>query len=246
MSKMIGPAGAMLVGTTFICLCIMLGLAVAEMPSNLPDLQSRLKESQSLPLNHNLGSYIVPPNNGKDLINLPGSQQHESSLQRSGSYLMPRVLPSEEKIVLNESHSVGRVSDLKTVNGIKQRDIIYDGSQNGGSEEKDLANFLDVSVTGPDRAKNDWSSKGWDVDNIEKRVDDALDRNMKNESNNDQTSDQHLTSKRLGNNMDVDVSGITVSAINTVEGGSAVATSNIIIKPVQIIVCPSEADEKLK
>jgi len=46
--------------------------------------------------------------------------------------------------------------------------------------------------------------------------------------------------------MNIDVSGITVSAINTVEGGSAVATSNIIIKPVQIIVCSSEVEEKLR
>jgi hypothetical protein len=42
------------------------------------------------------------------------------------------------------------------------------------------------------------------------------------------------------------VNGITVSAINTVEGGSAVATSNIVIKPVQIIISPSEVEEKLK
>ena len=49
-----------------------------------------------------------------------------------------------------------------------------------------------------------------------------------------------------GNYMNIDVSGITVSAINTVAGGSAVATSNIIIKPVQVIIYPSEVDEKLK
>ena len=50
----------------------------------------------------------------------------------------------------------------------------------------------------------------------------------------------------IGNNLNIDVSGISVSAINTVQGGSAVATSNIIIKPVQIIICPSEVEEKLK
>ena len=44
----------------------------------------------------------------------------------------------------------------------------------------------------------------------------------------------------------IDVSGISVSAVNTVQGGSAVATSNIVIKPVQIIICPSEVEEKLK
>ena len=48
-----------------------------------------------------------------------------------------------------------------------------------------------------------------------------------------------------GNYLSVDVRDISVSAINTMKGGSAVATSNIIIEPVQIIVCPSEVMQKL-
>jgi len=50
----------------------------------------------------------------------------------------------------------------------------------------------------------------------------------------------------LGNYSNIDVSGIDVKAINTVEGGSAVATSNIVIEPVQIVNCPGEVEEKLK
>jgi hypothetical protein len=46
--------------------------------------------------------------------------------------------------------------------------------------------------------------------------------------------------------MNIDVSGVDVRAMNTVQGGSAVATSNIIIKPVQIINCPPEVEEKIK
>jgi hypothetical protein len=38
--------------------------------------------------------------------------------------------------------------------------------------------------------------------------------------------------------------GINVQATNTVEGDSAVATSNIEMKPVQIINCPPEVEEK--
>ena len=49
-----------------------------------------------------------------------------------------------------------------------------------------------------------------------------------------------------GNYLGIDVSGITVSAINTMERGSAVATSNIIINPVQIIDLAPEVEEKLK
>jgi hypothetical protein len=49
-----------------------------------------------------------------------------------------------------------------------------------------------------------------------------------------------------GNYLNVEVSGITVNAINTVEGGSAVATSNIVIEPVQTIVYAPEVEEKLR
>jgi hypothetical protein len=51
------------------------------------------------------------------------------------------------------------------------------------------------------------------------------------------------------NAMDITVSGITVIAINMVEGGSAVATSDIILRPVQtlsISVANAEVDQKLK
>ena len=80
---------------------------------------------------------------------------------------------------------------------------------------------------------------------IEQLVDNALDSAL---------GDNAVGGKKYGNlgtesarnNLDIEVSGISTKAINTVEGGSAIATSNIIIKPVQIIVCSPEVEEKLK
>ncbi len=51
------------------------------------------------------------------------------------------------------------------------------------------------------------------------------------------------------NAMDIAVSGITVIAINMVEGGSAVASSDIVLQPVQTLsgtAAHAEVDEKLK
>ena len=48
------------------------------------------------------------------------------------------------------------------------------------------------------------------------------------------------------NRLDIRVSGVSVRAINTVEGGKATATSNIIIEPVQIIQIPCQAVDKLR
>jgi hypothetical protein len=52
------------------------------------------------------------------------------------------------------------------------------------------------------------------------------------------------------NAMDISVTGITVIAINMAEGGNAVATSDIVLRPVQSLggaaVVNPEVDEKLK
>jgi hypothetical protein len=52
------------------------------------------------------------------------------------------------------------------------------------------------------------------------------------------------------NAMNISVTGITVIAINMAQGGSAVATSDIILRPVQSLGVASpinpEVDEKLK
>ncbi len=65
-------------------------------------------------------------------------------------------------------------------------------------------------------------------------------------------SDPDLSDQDIGlegqhlNRLDIRVSGISVRAINTVEGGKATATSNIIIEPVQIIQLPCQAADKLR
>jgi hypothetical protein len=50
-----------------------------------------------------------------------------------------------------------------------------------------------------------------------------------------------------GNLLDIEVSRITVIAVNMAEGGSAVATSDIVVRPTQYLGPPeAEVEEKLK
>ena len=78
--------------------------------------------------------------------------------------------------------------------------------------------------------------------------------NRSQESSNNSTSNSSISSNpvlmdpegQLRNRLDIRVSGISVRAINTVEGGSATATSNIIIEPVQKIELSSQARDKLR
>ena len=119
-------------------------------------------------------------------------------------------------------------------------------SSMGIQKHRGIANFLDVAVTGQENAKKTWPGERWEDNYIDEIVDNALNTSLKNEEKNGQMARKSTQLQPIGNNLNIDVSGISVSAVNTVQGGSAVATSNIIIKPVQIIICPSEVEEKLK
>jgi hypothetical protein len=214
------------VGAVFICLLISLNAAASEQSPALPDLQKELKESQSGPFNHNHRERFIRP--------------HDTSC------LLHGFSRAEEKIALNESHSMEQVSDLKVMNSAKERDIIYDGEQYGDPDERGVANFLDVAVIGQDNAKKTWPGERWEDNYIDEIVDNALNASLKKEEKNGQITRKSTQLRPIGNNLNIDVAGISVSAVNTVQGGSAVATSNIVIKPVQIIICPSEVEEKLR
>ena len=221
MKKMPGPIGLLLMGATFICFCVMFGASASGVSSSLPDLQSELQQSSFANFGH------------------PGQIQEMQNRLRE---LMPRTLPTKERIHLQGSSSRGSVSGLKAVNCVRQRDIVYDEAQDGDPALQGQANSLAVSITGQDEARSD--SIGWDGsgDGIEKMVDSAFNNRIKSKEKDSKIA----RSTALGNNMDIDVSGISVSAINTVEGGSAIATSNIIINPVQMVISPSQVEEKLK
>ncbi len=230
MNRKMGPTGALLVGATFVCLCLMLGASATEQRSNSihPQFESDVGQ-------------LKLPNNDTHIFPWASRRPQVSSTHRADFIL--HSAPVVEKVRLNESNSDHQVQDLKAMNALLQRDIFYDDLQNGDPEAQGLANLLDVSVTGKEHSEKEWSIAD-EGEDIEKIVDDKL--NSCINDNCSQATRQGRPSQRFGNSMNIDVSGITVSAINTVEGGSAVATSNIIIKPVQIIVCSPEVEEKLK
>jgi hypothetical protein len=226
MERILGPTGRLLVGAVFICLLISQSVAAAESPSNLPDLQKGLKESKCGPFNQDHREWGI--------------------MQPYASDLRPDAMPSKEKIALNESDSSEQISQLTAMNTARERDIIYNGEQYKDSDNQSPANSLDIAVTGQEETKKSFPNENWDDSYIDRIVDSALSTSMVDEGKNGQPARISAQSQPLGNNLNIDVSGVSVRAINTVQGGSAVATSNIIIKPVQIIICPSEVREKLR
>lgn len=223
------PIGLMLVGATFICMSILIGAASGGEHAALPDLQGKLKETTSLRL--------------------------VLSEQLGGSDIVPRTPPTKQSIALSSDDPSTQISDLTAINSVAKRDVVFDDQQNGDPNAKGLANSLGVSVTG-DRAemKDSWSDEeiDWDsiaTDDVEKIVDDAINSSPIGDEGISGISaykSMSAQSGKLGNNLKIDVQGVSVTALNTAEGGHAEAISNIIIKPVQLIVCPSEVGEKLR
>jgi len=213
------PTSLMLVGILFIC--IFLGPALAEQQLNGLEQLNKLNHHQK---SSDYGILKV----GADTIYFPWYRQTQS-LRPALSGSISTSLKKEE-ILMDSSNSTANVRDLSAINSLKQRDLLYKDSQTGDPSYRGLVNSQDISVSGKgnDKSADEAASPGW-------QENDTASRNF-------DKSDLH----HAGNYLSVDVHDISVRAINTMQGGSAVATSNIIIEPVQIIVCPSEVEEKLK
>ncbi|MFB3766099.1 MAG: hypothetical protein ACE14P_12755 [Methanotrichaceae archaeon] len=239
MHKMLEPTGALLVGIIFIC--ILLGISAGDVNK---DPLGQIKNYHSNFVNHKqdfaTGQLVL----SKDTIYFPWAPRQQTSFDTSD--IMPHLQPTKETILMNSSNPNVQLSDLKAMNSFKQRDVTYEGYQRKDQTSESFVNSMDAHVSG-EQGKKELHSQEFNNDNIEKHVDDAVASGM-NKAFGAGTigADGVPGGKRAGNYMDIDVSGITVSAINTVAGGSAVATSNIIIKPVQVIIYPPEVEEKLK
>jgi hypothetical protein len=210
-----------------------MGQSAATQP-NTADPLNKVKEFNSNFINHvqqSELSLVQPQLTGKEIFYPQAS--HSS--------------PAKENIVMNCSHSEQQVQNMHALNSNKQRDIVFDDTQSGDTKNKGLKNSVDITVRGNSQGQskgNEWLDESSDDMGIENLVDNAL--SSLQHDGYDKSSSDSPGQQRLGNYMNIDVSGINVQAINTVQGGSAVATSNIEIKPVQIINCPPEVEEKLK
>ena len=221
-----------------------MGQSVATLQDTSDPLY-RVKEFHSNFMNHDQQSM---PSLGQPQLSDNGLREPGSGIIPPD--LMPHSKPVKQHIAMDNSHPEQQVQDMYALNTNMQRDIVFDDTQSGDPKQKGLKNSMDIAINGNGREQpkgNEWQDgSGSDDMGIENMVDNALSSQQKGNPVNYQNQSGSPAKQRLGNYMNIDVSGIYVQATNTVEGGSAVATSNIEIKPVQIISCPPEVDEKLK
>ncbi len=239
MKKTFGPIGVMLVGAIFICLLI--GLSTAGNTATVDPL-NKIKEFHSDFVSHKQEIPIGDQAFSKYAFNFPRATQQPTSFDASD--FMPRAKPTKETICMNCANPEAQISDLKAMNSVKQRDVTYDDFQRKDQNSPTLVNSMNAHVYGG-QGKKELYSSDLNNDSLERHIDDAVASAM-NKAYGTGVNGVPGDKKQAMNYMNIDVSGVAVSAINTVAGGSAVATSNIIIKPVQMIIYPSEVDEKLK
>jgi len=146
-----------------------------------------------------------------------------------------------EAIMLNKSHSRADVRDLSAFNSLRQRDVVYD-DQSAMLDSSPESSDLDIQILGVEDSDEKMLSYDlWGGDGQE-----GDDQGSRQESQSRYGFSGAGSGRFEGNILNIDVSGISVSAINSVEGGSAVATSNIIIRPVQIFFNSREVEERLR
>lgn len=219
----------------FLCLCLLSGTSLGNAVDST-SAHNNYRELQS-----NLDNF-------KDEASRSHPDPVRVSSQGIHSGLFGDVLtqdPIDEKIVMNGSHSREQVKDLVAMNTVAQRDISCDDVQISNLEDQDQGNSMNIEIAGNGQSESG-AMAGFGPnddlgDAIEKKVDAATASGL-----NSAVQDSSGSSRYLSNNMNIDVHGITVTATNTVPGGNAIATSNIKIEPVQIIMNPSEVSEKLK
>ena len=201
-------------------------------------------------VSRNFMQTLSPPGQQLELsLGQPPLSGREAGLVPFPPELLPRSPPVKEHIAMDNSHPEQQVQDMYALNRNMQRDIVFDDTQSGDPKDKGLKNSMDIGVNGNGQEQptsDGWSDGSSDDMGIENLVDNAMSSQQHDGPVTYQSHSGSPAQQRLGNYMNIDVSGINVQATNTVEGGSAVATSNIEIKPLQIINCPPEVDEKLK
>jgi len=242
MENVLRPTGAMIWVSILICLCL-----ISQSAASLPDTADPLytiKEFHSNFISHDRQSM---PSLGQPQFFDKGAQ--EPGLGTFPPDIMPHSSPVKQHIVMDNTHPEQQVQNMYALNTNMQRDIVFDDTQSGDPMKKGLKNSMDIAINGnvQGQPKSDgWLDTSSDDMGIENLVDNAISSQQHDGPVNYQSHSGSPAQQRLGNYMNIDVSGINVQATNTVEGGSAVATSNIEIKPVQIINCPPEVEEKLK
>ena len=243
------PTGLVLVG--FLTLCFLSGLAQADLHNSASDSLDLIAKFESDPVGHGQASGGGELKLAEGVLCFPWATHHVSG---SKPYLPGGNFWASNSSRLQNDDGAGSVSlhpgsedvrlqESSALNPAKVRDLTYDAFQSDSFSEQQDSCRLNLTVSGEGNAGGGGNLAAGTGDLMREFMHDFL-----------PTSQENAASSQIpegnpvghGNYLNIDVHGISVQAINTIEGGNAVATSNIIIKPVQTIVGIPEVQERLE
>jgi hypothetical protein len=91
-----------------------------------------------------VGQLVLP----KDTIYFPWYGRDEIGAKCPACSAVPSGRPVKEDIRMKGSESKEQVQDLKAINSVKQRDIVYEEIQRGESDPQGLYNSMDIQIRG--------------------------------------------------------------------------------------------------
>ena len=209
----------------FILLCIVLSISLSH-ASAASDAINDYRDLQSDFLKFKDSFSEVPP----DPVFF--------SAKANAAILFPEIYkpPSNEEIIMSGADSRENVNDILSLNSAQERTIKYGDVQT--SPDGDNSMDIEISDIEEESSRMDLAEDFEDV--LEEEVDAAISSGIDNGSSNISGP-----ASIQSNNLNILVRDISVTAINTINGGTATAISNIIIEPVQIIN-PSQVSDKLR
>jgi hypothetical protein len=244
------PTGLVLVG--FLTLCFLSGLAQADLHHSASDSLNLIAKFESDPVGHGQASGGGELKLAEGVLRFPWATHHVSGskpfLPDSNFLAMNSARLQNDDLVGNASLHLGsvdiRLQKLSTLNAKIVRNLTYDASQRIASGELGGSCRLNLTVSGEEDACEGGNLVAGTGDSMQEFMHDFLPKSQENAASSRISESDNLVG--YGNYLNIDVHGISVQAINTIEGGNAVATSNIIIKPVQTIVSFPEVQERLE
>lgn len=215
-----------IVRVSFISFCMILSISLSH-ASAASDAVNDYRDLQSEFLSFKNNFSQVPP----DPVII--------SAKASAAILFPEIYepPINEEIVMSGADSREQVHDILSLNSVGERTVKHGDIQ----ASSDRANSMDIEISGIEEENSSLADLPENFEDVlEEEVDAAISSGMDSKPGNISGS-----AFIQSNNLNIEVKDISVTAINTMDGGTATAISNIIIEPVQIIN-PSQVSEKLR
>lgn len=242
------PTGLVLVG--FLTLCFLSGLAKADLHNSASDSLDLIAKFESDPVGHGQASGGGELKLAEGALRFPWATHHVSGSKPylPGGNFWASNSPRQQNngagsVSLHPGSEGVRLQESSALNPAKARDLTYDSFQRDSLSEQQESSRLNLTGSGEGNAGGGDNLAAGTGELMREFMHDFLPKSQENAASS-QISEGTPVSH--GNFLNIDVHGISVQAINTIEGGNAVATSNIIIKPVQTIVGIPEVQERLE